>query len=827
MIVLRWLPAIILLFVALPARGEVYNLKVVTDASPDYSDLDSLVHSATSRWENDEDKMWALFYWNHIARRQTNPQSLHGKDLTDPIMQFNDYGFTQCSTISGMNVAIWTYMGYPAKYYDIGAHTVPEVFYGGRWHHYDNSLSVIYTLCDGKSIAGIEDVGATRGCEVSGGKEEPGHVAIYHSLNGTGVDGFLEGADTMRDLRHIGRDCFAPGVLKYRYYFNDAERGHRYILNLRDGETYTRHYARLDKPTDAGDGKSGFKSDPAYFVPNGKNKDGSLRDPESANPRYRIRSNGVRTHVPAKPAEDGIYKIEGANVITSMKITADSAGSIALSTNNGMTWTDLPNPGSSKLDLKLIEEVNGAYEVLVRAPDAKNIKFETITQLNSKTLPKLNLGKNTIYVGAGEQTGSIVLWPELQSDRYKPMAVESVNIKTKEDHEGWNAVMNPAEEGGEGYVVFKIDAPQDITKITQGARMYVRNPKSSIRFEHSFDDGKTWTESFKHDDTEQPWDDVHHQVTTNIPAGATSVLFKYVLNNAGVYSIRMEANHKIPGAGKTPLEVTFNWSERQPDYSLVERSHTQLVEKLPSTYELNVGGADHPVVSSLAINAKGARGALTYGYSDGKPAGGEKWIGQWATYGKNLAQGKPYTLSIPPAENNWDAADPELKKLTDGRVGSSYSGGTSYKEGPLWQKGQEPQITVDLGAAQKAAAFRIHIHGYPGQDAIKGQVEDEVEVLVSNDGKEFTPAGKFDFRLYWKNVPVNYMWTDEETFKAHNHTLLLDKPVEARYVKFACKASRFMVISEVQVLDGVKSEPFDLKVALPDGKRRVARDDTY
>ena len=60
------------------------------------------------------------------------------------------------------------------------------------------------------------------------------------------------------------------------------------------------------------------------------------------------------------------------------------------------------------------------------------------------------------------------------------------------------------------------------------------------------------------------------------------------------------------------------------------------------------------------------------------------------------------------------------------------------------------------------------------------------------------------------------MWTDEETFRAHNHTLVLDQPVEARYVKFAAKTSRFVVISEVQVLDGVKSEPFDLRVALPE-----------
>jgi len=173
-----------LFFAAAPsARGDVYNLKVVTDANPDYSDLDSLVHSATSNWETDKDKMWAMFYWNHIARRQTNPMELHGKAETDPIRQFNDYGYTMCSTISGINCMIWQHMGYKVKYYDIAVHTVPEVFYDNGWHHYDNSLSNIYTLCDGKTIAGVEDVGKTLGCALSGGKEEPGHIALYHMMS--------------------------------------------------------------------------------------------------------------------------------------------------------------------------------------------------------------------------------------------------------------------------------------------------------------------------------------------------------------------------------------------------------------------------------------------------------------------------------------------------------------------------------------------------------------------------------------------------------------------------------------------------------------------
>ena len=41
---------------ASPAHADVYNLKVVTDANPDYTDMDSLVHSITSRWDTDAEK---------------------------------------------------------------------------------------------------------------------------------------------------------------------------------------------------------------------------------------------------------------------------------------------------------------------------------------------------------------------------------------------------------------------------------------------------------------------------------------------------------------------------------------------------------------------------------------------------------------------------------------------------------------------------------------------------------------------------------------------------------------------------------------------------
>jgi hypothetical protein len=809
------------------ARADVYNLKVVTDASPDYSDMDSLIHSVSSKWQKPDEKLWAMFYWNHVARRQTAPMNVHGKALTDPIRQFNDYGFTMCSTISGMNNAIWHAMGFPAKYWDISNHTVAEVFYDGRWHMYDNSLSALYTLCDGKTLAGVEDIGKEGACEASGGKVEKGHVALYHCLNATSPKGFLTGSDTIRTLRDEVA-VFNPNGLKFRSYYHDWEAGHRYILNLRDGESYTRFYKSQ------GDA-------PEYFVPNG------TKDPEKQS-NFGIRGNGVRIYKPNlaelnKSAHsfsgvrfgangvagkgEVVFKVEGANVISSLKINAALEGenTVSISTTNGLQWQEI-SQNAAAVSAALRDEVSGAYEVLVKISLAdkailKSLDFETITMLNAKTQPRLNWGKNTVYVGAGEQTGSIVLWPELQNNRALPLIVEKQNVAFAKEHPGYMGALYAEKANEPAWVVFKIDAPNDITKFTYGGRLYNRAPKAHIDFLHSFDGGKTWLQTYSLTDTNQPWDVIHYETVRDVPKGTRSVLFKYLLNasEAGanacsIYSLRMEANYKTDAIFK-PLEVIFNWSERQNDYSLIERSHTQLVSKLPFKYEINVGGADHPLVNFLRVREASEIREVKYGYSDGRDAGGEKWIPNWASYGKNLAIGKSYTLSQP-SETNWGAGDPDGKKLTDGIVGPTFSGGTSYATGAIWSANKNPVITLDLGAPQKCATFGLNIHGYEGKDALRGQVPDKIEVLTSPDGVNFTSQGYGQTALRRKDIPINFLLPDDETLRGFTARLVPKEPVETRWVQFKISNKRFLAVTEIEVLDSLNLMPYDLRVDLPD-----------
>jgi len=149
-----------------------------------------------------------------------------------------------------------------------------------------------------------------------------------------------------------------------------------------------------------------------------------------------------------------------------------------------------------------------------------------------------------------------------------------------------------------------------------------------------------------------------------------------------------------------PIEVTFAWDEVQADRSTVRRSHTQLVEKVPFRYVIHVGGTDRPVVRLLRVNLRGAAEEVKSGYSDGRDVGGKKWRHRWVTVGRNLLEGRPYTLSVPPTKQ-WGGDDPKGEKLTDGVVGPPYAGGGCPKHGLAWNaKSGRPEITVGIGRAQ-------------------------------------------------------------------------------------------------------------------------------
>lgn len=92
----------------------------------------------------------------------------------------------------------------------------------------------------------------------------------------------------------------------------------------------------------------------------------------------------------------------------------------------------------------------------------------------------------------------------------------------------------------------------------------------------------------------------------------------------------------------------------------------------------------------------------------------------------------------------------------------------------------------------------------------------DLQLWTLLDGQDFRSLGKFNLDLRWKDLPVNPMGPDDETFTAPVFELIPPQPVEARSVRYRITARRFTMSSEVQVFDWVRCDPMDLRIALPE-----------
>ena len=853
--------------------GAVYNVRVVSDSSPDLTDLGSLVSSITAGWPTDREKVWALYYWSHILKRQTAPMLVHGLEMADPVRNFADYGFTDCSTISGINQALYEVLGLRHQFWDICNHTVSQVEYDGSFHMIDSSLSNLVTSDDGSRLASVEESAA-----------DDARLVRQRSLYASSPGGFLTGADGMRNLVATMftdgstlsgvESAFCAAGLKLRDYVYQWDAGHRYVLNLKDGESYTRYYRKLGdtvdyfvgtEPADAPDPAQQFDPEAQSNMGVRANGRWSLTPDLSAagfaNAFYSSSNIGAASTVGITPvASDqpgvAIYKVQSANVVTSQLIRATFAKSepqadaeIAVSRNHGRRWQLVGQLGAATgtalaMDIPLRDQVNGAYEVLVRiqmtspaaAPPAvvlRALTVETTTQVNAKALPTLNVGRNQISIGKGDQTDTMVLWPELRGDRWQDDAYDFQNIASQPVTlpQIWTAVVYPAAAGQDAYLTYRMDAPNDITRLVYGGRLHNYFAGSYIDYLHSFDGGATWIRSYRFDSVAAPWDVIHYETITDVPPGTRTVLFRYLFHStgndagraSGLYSARMEANHMPVNGGNAPVEVTWKWAEVQSDRTLVERSHKQRITSFPFTYDVNVGGADHPVMRSIRVNLEGSGDGTPSGYADASDVGGAKYVHRWRSDGLNLAQGRPYSVSRPPSEFQGSVGASNTAILTDGVVGGPVTGGLSYHWAACWDPGADLDLTVDLGGALTAGAFRGHIFGWPDWDALKGEVQDRVEVLTSVDGGSFQSQGLLQTALWKKDVPINYMLRDDETATAWNFELQPGSPVQARYVTYRITPARSVCVSELQVLDRVTYAPFDIRLSPPGNSGSSAR----
>jgi hypothetical protein len=433
--------------------GGAFNLRIVSDSVPDWSSRENFVRSALSGWKTDQEKAIAQFRWSYRSRRVGSPVREQGRTVLDPILFFNSYGVTFCSTISSMNCSLWEAWGHPGRLISLDNHVVAEVHYDGAWHMFDNDFCN-YFLNEKGVVASSAELAASR---VHGNVADlkPGEFYIFdHCPVAVTPRARVNDGPSSKFLTEIAEWYPDTGIVRPRADFNGAHAGHRYVLGLRPNESYTRHwrplgtgapYARLqhnDKdPVEEGgqtlrncrsNGEWAWKpdlSDPAVLF---------------AAENVECAKEGIKARDPAKPAF-AVFRVAAANVVTSASLTAAAEGParFSVSGNGGLRWEplELRGNGPGGATAAIGPAIGGRLEYLLRVELPQNavlrsLTMHTITQVNPRALPALRLGRNEIVAVSDAHLDPLVLAPRLTGGLHE---TETVSAK------GWQVIQNPVE----------------------------------------------------------------------------------------------------------------------------------------------------------------------------------------------------------------------------------------------------------------------------------------------------------------------------------------------------------------------------------------------
>ncbi len=841
------------------ANGGVYNLHLVTDNTPDYTDLPSLIASATGNWQTPQDKCIAIWRWGRRGRHQMSCAAEGGRHIMDPILHFNSYGAMNCGIISLLNIACWRQLGYQARYVQLGDHTVSEVSWdqGQTWHMFDSSMS-IYCYDHQGQVASCDQIKEAHACELSGGKSEPGHYYLYHYAPACGThpgpSGWRCAADqpvAFGRTLEAGASSYTDGFDVDRYC-QCARYGHRYVLNLKPYEAYTRYWTPLNRD------RQGTESDGdlAYFrpMPNGS-------DPDGPNGENHIRGNGRWVFEPslsspecrqifyddlgiAPPSEDHtgpnlhpadsatpawvVFKVDAANVIASMRIkatglraTTDDSLVISVSRDAGLHWQSVwhaEGTGPQAICLTLRDEVAGVTQCLVkiemRAAQNKNnvgldsFRVVTITQLDRLTLPKLTLGSNEVLLRADNQVETTELWPALHDNAYRLTSIEEDDVFSDKQPDGmYEATLGAGVDGRECSVTWRLTVPTDITSATYGVISTNRSPQSWVSLRRSWD-GADFEQFHLNNDGDFPFDEQVLQRFEDAPTGARQVYFRGVFfcrhgaatyNMPGIQDLLLRVCHKPRNATFQPIEVTYHWTEHRADGD-VTRSHTERIQSLPHRYNINVAGQRDPTMHWVRMNLQGHSpdGPIErLGYSDGIDVG-PGWERPKVTYdwGENLAQGKHYRASRPSSPQSGDP-DSDGRELTNGIIIAPTDYGRDKIVQPataLWDPGEPVAFVVDLENQARIAGVRISTH----QPNARFCHPTSIEVDVSEDGQRWQSAGTIQHDDLW-NPPGDYEpWEHDDSpihanlpaggRLAYSFPLVFAEPLTGRYARFVFTA---------------------------------------
>jgi hypothetical protein len=553
--------ASMMLLLAAAARAEVGDPTIRTD-HPQYAGegafqtVEDCARFAAGGAQSPQDKAIAMYLWLlthqwHLASPQefglpsAKPDTQNSDAYELMVFDANrarfSYGYGLCGTVHAWNEPYWKALGMNARRRAFPGHTNSEIEYDGAWHAFDTDMAGLIFRPEGV-VAGYADVVKDPKLATSAKPPLPCYPFAWPGDFQTMQRGWRE---------------VAKGGHWYPMY-HAGYAAHPGVVHLRSGETFTRYFDRdhfggpsqrrfwhhqpggpfrdwtfANQGLPQHDGaKSNSRGNASYcngeFVYRPILRSAAFREGVVAasdnlahgheSPRLRAKDGGVASvtfsHfspyvICGDPADD-------ANPMTGpatggLFVSGQAIGSVqlAISADNGQTWQSAGEVGG-KFERDLTDLVKGRYGWHARFEwqgkgGLDQLQFTTVTQVCQTIYPRLKPGGTTTTYRAASQAVVPVLpnlgLPEDEATRYEEKSLRSPNVvfspRSSQSRFAYQTTNNKP-----GVVVFRIDAPTELTEVSAAVRFGVRVPPPAgcdYRLDLSLDGGQTWSPLAKAD----------------------------------------------------------------------------------------------------------------------------------------------------------------------------------------------------------------------------------------------------------------------------------------------------------------------------------------
>ena len=628
--------------------GVVSHIKVLSDKVPDVANLDAWRKAFIKEGMSDQEKALAVWRSTVMFQHQDAPplEYLHNEQVVqDPIKIFNVYGYSFCSVTSCDIECLARYAGLKARGWGINAHSVPEVFWDGKWHMLDASLINYFPNTDG-TIAGVEEIMAAirewydkhpeykgKGAKLmdfqrqggwTGWKKGPELLARSPFYD---VHGWLPAKthgwySTMQEYDGTANGSRLGKPFLYEYGYSQ---GYQVNIQLRPGERLVRTWSNRGLHVNMSErnapgcltrqtGKEALVYTPKYgdLAP-GRLGNGTLEyDVPVKGGAYRsavlmadnLDDEVVRVRDPGRPATlvlrmPSSYVYLTGTLTFTPAVGPGGAVVVSFSDNNGLDWKELARVtslGRQRLDLsplvlrrydyRLKFDFHGAGTEL----DALRISHDI--QHSQRPLPALTQGDNTITFGAGPPEGTVTLEG---ATTFANKSKQLVYTAFHPDVHGFEPKRLMIDKTGKGVLTFPVTTPGDMVRLRFGAHYFAYAARDGLDYQVSFDAGKTWNTAGRAPGPTRGH--CEYVVFADVPAGTRQALVRYTgtgPTGTGIFNFRIDADYREPMGGFRPVRVTYAWEEDGQ-----AKRHVHVARKPRETYTIRC--TSRPLMKSIVL----------------------------------------------------------------------------------------------------------------------------------------------------------------------------------------------------------------------------------